>query len=103
VHGSALAQGPAQQPAGIAARTVRITLDELILGIGGQRRQAHKVSNINTSQRLIPVLGPGSHTATDAAGSTRYQDERHAAETDVSPHYRYWMFMRTILRQLCGF
>jgi hypothetical protein len=57
VQGSALAQGPAQQAGGIAARTTRIALEELGLGIGGQRGEAQKVSYADAGQRPIDILG----------------------------------------------
>jgi hypothetical protein len=39
-----LAQGPAQQAAGIAAGTARVALEEVGLSLGGQRGEAQKIS-----------------------------------------------------------
>jgi hypothetical protein len=50
VQGSALAQGPAQQAAGIAAGTARIALEELGFGIGGQRGETQKVNSVDAGQ-----------------------------------------------------
>ena len=57
VQGSALAQGPAEQAVGIAAGAARIALEQLGLGIGGQRGEVQKVSSVDTGQRPIDVLG----------------------------------------------
>jgi hypothetical protein len=57
VQGSALAQGSAQQAAGIAARTVRVALEEFGFGLGSQRGEAQKVTYVDSGQRPIHVLG----------------------------------------------
>ncbi len=57
MQGSALAQGPAQQAAGIAAGTARTALEELGLNLGSQRGEAQKVSYIDAGQRPIHILG----------------------------------------------
>jgi hypothetical protein len=57
VQGSALAQGSAEQPVGVAAGTARIALEELGLGIVSQRGETQKVSYLDTGQRPIHVFG----------------------------------------------
>jgi hypothetical protein len=88
VDRSALAQGPAQQAAGIAAGTLRVVFEELGLGIGGQRGKAQKVSYVDTGQRPIQVLEHGNHTATEAGRSMRCRNDRFATRECAHARHR---------------
>ena len=61
MQGSALAQGPAQETAGVPAGALRIPPEQIRLGVGGQRGQPKQVSSFDPRQRPIRILG---HTAT---------------------------------------
>jgi len=95
VQGSALAQGPAHQTAGIAARTARIALEELGLGIGGQRDEAQKVSYLDMGQRPIHVLGHAAILAPKLPDrcDAETSDMRHRAADDGenAPAPRGWV------------
>src|SRR5215471_5295805 len=60
VQGSALAQGPAQETAGVPARAVRIPPEQIRPGVGGKRGQPKQVSSFDPRQRPVRILG---HTA----------------------------------------
>jgi hypothetical protein len=60
MQSGALAQSPAQQPAGIPARAIWIPAEELGLGVGGQRGEAEQISYLDPRQR---PLGIRAHAA----------------------------------------
>jgi hypothetical protein len=47
VQGSALAQGPAEEAAGVSAGDLRIPLEQARLGVGGQRGESEQVSSFD--------------------------------------------------------
>jgi hypothetical protein len=57
VQGSALAQGPAQEPSGVPAGSLRIPAEQLRLGISRQRGQPKQVSYLDPRHRPIRIHG----------------------------------------------
>ena len=74
MQGRALAQDPAQQPAGIATGTARMTLEEFSHSFGGQRGEAHKVNCIDRasdrSTSLRPAIPPAKQDRRAAERAT---------------------------------
>jgi hypothetical protein len=57
VEGSALAQGPAQEAAGVPAGALRIPPEQLRLRVGSQRSESKQVSYFDPRQRPIRITG----------------------------------------------
>jgi hypothetical protein len=69
VQGSALAQGPAQEAAGVPARALRIPPEQNRLRVGGHRGQPKQVSSFDPRQRPIQIPGHTAILVTTEAGS----------------------------------
>jgi hypothetical protein len=50
MQGSALAQGPAQEAAGVPAGALRLSPEQLPFGVGGQRGESKQVGYFNPRQ-----------------------------------------------------
>jgi hypothetical protein len=60
VQRGALAQGPAEEAAGVPAGALRIPPEQIRLGVGGQRVQPKQISSFDLHQRPIRIQ---RHTA----------------------------------------